>query len=336
MVPAGQRGYNRIQLMEIRHLRYFLAVAEELNFSRAAARVYLSQPALSQQIRKLEEELGVGLFSRARRQVELTESGRMLLEGTQQALVQIDQSVRAVREASGAESSRLKVGFPEYVNHTPLAPILQTFQHRRPSVELEQHELLTLQQTLQQMSELRRGTLDVGFLLLPVEEEALELEHVLRIELIAVLPEDHPLAERREIPMRELEEEPLILFSRRFHPGCYDYVAGCCKTAGFKPNIVQRNEPQLYSGPTTYRMVASRAGIGIVVPPMTSPSGVSGVVFRPLAEPTPALNLAAAWRQDNPSRNLREFLDVLRESTPVEVRARDSRAVLERHLSVDA
>ena len=117
-MESGDRAvYNRIPIMELRHLRYFLAVAEELNFSRAAARVYLSQPALSQQIRKLEEELGVGLFRRTRRQVELTESGRMLLEGTQQALVQIDQSVRAVREASGAESSMLKVGFPEYVNH---------------------------------------------------------------------------------------------------------------------------------------------------------------------------------------------------------------------------
>jgi DNA-binding transcriptional LysR family regulator len=316
--------------MELRHLRYFHAVAEELNFSRAAARVYLSQPALSQQIRKLEEELGVGLFQRTRREVELTEPGRMLLEGTQQALVQIDQSVRTLREMSGAESSRLRVGFPEYVNHTPLAHILQDFQRRSPGVELEQHELLTLQQTSQQISELKRGTLDLGLLLLPVEEEALELEHVLRIELIAVLPEDHPLAYRDEIPMRELEEEPLILFSRKFHPGCYDYVVGCCRTAGFKPNIVQRNEPQLYSGATTYRMVASRAGIGIVVPPLTSTSGVSGVVFRPLAEPTPALNLAAAWRQDNPSRSLREFLDVLRESTPLEVRAGDSRAVLEK------
>lgn len=329
METAGAEGYNRVPDMELRHLRYFLAVAEELNFSRAASRVYLSQPALSQQIRKLEEELGVGLFRRNRRQVELTEPGRMLLEGTQQALVQIDQTVRAVRESSGAESGRLKVGFPEYVNHTPLAQVLQVFQRRRPDVELEQHELLTLQQTLQQISELRRGTLDVGFLLLPVEEEALELEHVLRIELIAALPEDHPLAERREIPLRELEEEPMILFSRRFHPGCYDYVVGCCKTAGFRPNIVQRNEPQLYSGSTTYRMVASRAGIGIVVPPATSPSGVSGVVFRPLTEPVPALNLAVAWRQDNPSRNLRDFLDVLREFTPLEVRASDSRAVLE-------
>ncbi|CAN5155966.1 LysR family transcriptional regulator [soil metagenome] len=315
--------------MELRHLRYFLAVAEELNFSRAATRVYLSQPALSQQIRKLEDELGVELFRRTQREVELTESGRMLLEGTQQALVQIDQSVRTLREMSGAESSRLKVGFPEYVNHTPLARILQDFQRRSPGVDLEQHELLTLQQTLQQIGELKRGTLDLGFLLLPVEDETLELEHVLRIELIAVLPEDHPLAEREEIPMWELEEEPLILFSRKFHPGCYDYVVGCCKTAGFKPNIVQRNEPQLYSGATTYRMVASKAGIGIVVPPMNSPVGVSGVVFRPLTEPALALNLAAAWRQDNPSRNLRVFLDVLREFTPVEVRAEDSRAILE-------
>ncbi|MBA2441163.1 MAG: LysR family transcriptional regulator [Rubrobacter sp.] len=315
--------------MELRHLKYFIAVAEELNFSRAAGRVYLSQPALSQQIRKLEEELGAKLFRRTKPLVELTEVGKTLLEGTRGALVQIDQSVRTVREMSGAESSRLRVGFPEYVNHTPLARILQTFQQRRPNVELEQHELLTIQQTLQQLSELRRGTLDLGFLLLPVEDDTLELEHTLSLELLAALPRDHPLAERNEVPMEALAEEPLILFSRRFHPGCYDYVVDCCKKAGFKPNIVQRNEPQLYSGATTYRMVASGVGIGIVAPPLASAFRTDGVVFRPLTEPTPVLNLAAAWRRNDPSKNLQDFLDMLREFTPFEVRAEDVQAALE-------
>lgn len=326
MDRGPDRYYNLPEYMELRHLRYFIAVAEELNFSRAAGRVYLSQPALSQQIRKLEEELGEPLFRRTKRQVELTEAGQTLLDGTRDALVQIDQSVRTVRETSGAESSRLRVGFPEYVNHTPLADLLQTYQRRRPEVELEQHELLTLQQTLQQISELRRGTLDVGFLLLPVEDDSLELEHALQLELLAALPREHPLARYPEIPMSALAEEPLILFSRRFHPGCYDYVVGCCKRAGFKPNIVQRNEPQLYSGATTYRMVASGVGIGVVAPPLAS-TGTPGVVFRPLSEPTPVLNLAAAWRQNDPSRNLQTFLDVLREFTPVEVRASDVQAV---------
>ena len=302
--------------MELRHLRYFIAVAEELSFSRAAGRMYLSQPALSQQIRKLEEELGVSLFYRTRRQVELTEAGRVLLEGARPALVQIEQTARAAREAGGVESSHLKVGFPEYANHTLVADILQEFRKRYPDVELEEHEMFLLQQTSRQVSGLRSGALDVGFLLLPVDDEALMLERILGIELVAALPEGHPLAAREYVPMRKLAGERLIMFPRRFHPNSYDYIMECCREAGFNPDVVQRNEPQLYSGATTYRMVASGAGIGIVAAPVVSTSRPVGVVFRPLREPTPVLNLAAAWRREDPSPNLQAFLGVVREFVP--------------------
>jgi len=315
--------------MELRQLKYFVAVAEELNFGRAAGRVYLSQPALSQQIRKLEEDLGVTLFYRTRRQVELTDAGQALLEGARQALVQIEQTVRTVREVGGAGSSRVRVGFPEYANHTPVAGILQTFQRRYPHVELEQHEWFLLQHTLQLVSRLRNGALDVGFLLLPVDDDALAHEHVLSIEIVAAIPEDHPLAAEREVPMQALAGERLILFSRRFHPMHYDHIVECCKEAGFSPDIVQKYEPQVYSGPTTYRMVASGAGIGIVVPPLVTTSRPPGIVFRPLREPTPVLELVAAWRRNDPSSNLRAFLDVIREFAPVEVQASDSKLLLD-------
>ena len=299
--------------MELRHLRYFVAVAEELNFSRAAERVYLSQPAVSQQIRKLEEELGVDLFYRTKRRVELTEAGRVLLEGSRPALVQIEQTTRAAREAGGVGGNRLRVGFPEYANHTLVADILQAYRQRYPDVELEEHEMFLLQQTPRQVSGLRRGELDVGFLLLPVDDEALMLERVLGIELVAAIPEGHPLAAREEVPMRELGGERLIMFPRRFHPNSYDYIMECCREAGFSPDVMQRNEPQLYSGATTYRMVASGAGIGIVAAPVVSTSRPGGVVFRPLREPAPVLNLAAAWRRGDPSPNLQAFLAVVYE-----------------------
>ncbi len=315
--------------MELRQLKYFVAVAEELNFGRAAGRVYLTQPALSQQIRKLEEDLGVTLFYRTRRQVELTDAGQALLEGARQALVQIDQTVQKVREVGGAGSSRLRVGFPEYANHTPVAGILQTFQRRYPHVELEQHEWFLLQHTLQLVSRLRNGALDVGFLLLPVDDDALAHEHVLSIEIVAAIPENHPLAAEREVPMRALAGERLILFSRRFHPMHYDHIVECCKETGFSPDIVQKYEPQVYSGPTTYRMVASGAGIGIVVPPLVTTSRPPGIVFRPLREPTPVLDLVAAWRRNDPSSNLRAFLEVIREFAPVEVQASDSKLLLD-------
>ena len=299
--------------MELRQLRYFVAVAEELNFSRAAGRMYLSQPALSQQIHKLEQEFGVWLFDRTRNRVELTEGGRVLLDGARRILAQVEQTTRATREAGGADRSHLGVGFPEYANHTFVADILQAFQTRYPHVDLEEHEMFTLQQTLQQIDELRRGTLDAGFLLAPVDEEDLDSEHVLDIELVAAIPEEHPLAASDEVRVGDLSGERIILFSRRFHPYCYDYVVGCCREAGFEPDVVQRNEPQLYSGATTYRMVASGVGIGIVARPLVSPSRLPGVVFRPLIEPAPALELAVTWRKEDLSPSLWAFLEVVRE-----------------------
>lgn len=306
--------------MEFRQLRYFVAVAEELNFSRAAGRIYLSQPALSQQVRKLEGELGVKLFTRAGNRIELTEAGNVLLEGARRALMQVEQTSRAVREAGGVRVGRFKVGFPEYANHTPVADVLQAFERRYPYVELEEHEFFTLQQTLQQVVALREGRLDVGFMLDFVEDDALETGRVLDIELVAAMTEDHPLASLDEIPMGKLSGERLIFFSRKFHPRCYDYIVGCCRDAGFDPDVMQRNEPQLYSGARTYRMVASGAGVGIVARPMVSPTRLPGVVFKPLREPRPALSLVAAWRREDPSPNLRAFLEVLREFAPAEAR----------------
>ncbi len=304
--------------MELRHLRYFVAVAEELNFSRAAGRMYLSQPALSQQIRKLEQELGVALFHRTKNHVELTEAGRALLKGARRVLILAEQTAREVREVGGAEDHHLKVGFPEYANHTPVADALQTFRRRYPYVELEEHETFTLQETLQQIEKLHKGTLDIGFMLRPEEDNLIQLERVLEIELVAALPEGHPLAGREEISMRELSEERLILFSRSFHPRCYDYVVGCCRGAGFEPKVLQRKEPQLYSGATTYRMVASGLGVGIVARPVVSGYRQYDVIFKPLRDPSPALDLVAAWRRDDPSSNLQAFLEIVREVAPAE------------------
>jgi DNA-binding transcriptional LysR family regulator len=309
--------------MDLRSLRYFVAVAEELNFSRAAGRMYLSQPALSQQIRKLERELGVSLFRRTRNQVELTEAGKVLLSGARRVLVLVEETARGVREVGGAEAHHLRVGFPEYANYTPVADALQTFRRRYPYVELEEHETFTLQETLQQIDKLRKGTLDLGFMLRPEEDESIELEHILDIELVAALPNGHPLAGRDVISMGELSDDRLILFSRGFHPRCYDYVVGCCREAGFEPKVVQRKEPQLYSGATTYRMVDSGIGVGIVARPVVSGYKHYDVIFKPLRDPAPSLELVAAWRREDVTPNLQAFMEVVRELAP------DRRSALE-------
>lgn len=295
--------------MELRRLRYFVAVAEELSFSRAATNLYLSQPALSQQVRKLEAELGVKLLERDKRSVELTQAGEMLLPGIREALVKVDQSFRAAREISGVGRNQLRVGFPEYVNYTPAVSIFQEFKRRAPDVELEEHEVPTLQHTRQQVTELIGGRLDAGFTLTPIEGRTLEWEHIFTIGLVAALPEEHPLGAWSEIPMRKLRHETLILFSSRLDPVSYDYMISCCREAGFNPEIVQRVDSQLYSRATTYRQVADGTGIAIVAPPPEPTPENNGVVFRPLVEPTPELDLVVAWKRDNPSPNLAAFLE---------------------------
>jgi DNA-binding transcriptional LysR family regulator len=239
-----------------------------------------------------------------------------LLEGARRVLILVEQTTREAREVGGAEGRHLKVGFPEYANHTPVADALQAFRRRYPYVELEEHETFTLQETLQQIDRLRKGRLDIGFMLRPEEDELLEIEHVLDIELVAALPKDHVLAGRDEISLKELSDERLILFSRSFHPRSYDYVVGCCREAGFEPKVVQRKEPQLYSGPTTYRIVASGVGVGIVARPMVSGYRQYDVIFKPLRDPAPSLELVAAWRRDDTSSNLQSFLEIVRELTP--------------------
>lgn len=297
--------------MELRRLRCFVAVAEELSFSRAASKMYLSQPALSQQIRRLEREIGVALFRRDRRSVELTQAGETLLPGIRHALVHVDQSVRATHQISGLGRNQLRVSFPEYINRTPAVSILEDFKKHAPDVELEEHEVHTLQHTRQQIPELVAGSLDAGFVLSPVDEGVLEREHVLTIGLMAALPANHPLAAWQQVPMWELRDETLILFSSRLDPDSYDYVTSCCKEAGFNPYTIQREDAQLYSGATTYRQVAAGTGIAIVAPPPDPLPKNSVLVFRPLVEPTPELELVVAWRRDNPSPNLAAFLELV-------------------------
>jgi DNA-binding transcriptional LysR family regulator len=158
------------------------------------------------------------------------------------------------------------------------------------------------------------------------EDESIELEHILDIELVAALPRGHPLAGRDAISMGELSDDRLILFSRGFHPRCYDYVVGCCREAGVGPKVVQRKEPQLYSGATTYRMVDSGIEVGIVARPVVSGYRHYDVIFKPLRDPAPALELVAAWRREDVAPNLQAFMEVVRELAPT---TQDGRSALE-------
>ncbi len=294
--------------MDLRHLSYFVAVAEEGSFTRAARRLYVSQPALSQRVRKLEDELGAELFYRRGRDTELTEAGRALLKGA----YGMEQAINAAREAAGVGAGRLRVGFLEYANHAVLPEALGAFRSLRPDAELEYRE----GSTAEQVGALREGEIDVGFVGLPLEDRSgLLLERVARVELMAALPKGHRLAARQAVALAELAEERFLLFPREFNPGYYDYLVGKCREAGFDPEVVRGADPRPYSRATVDRMVASGLGVDLHVPAASHPGSAPppGVVLTPLLGAAPALELAAAWRRGHRPAILREFLRVVRE-----------------------
>lgn len=291
--------------MELRHLRYFITVAEELHFSRAAERLQIAQPPLSQQIRSLEEELGVQLFKRTKRRVQLTDAGQIFLEEVRRALTQVDQAVRAAQRASRGEIGRLAVGVNGSATHSFLPKIFRVFRERFPCVELVLHELASHQQ-VQGISDNR---IDVGFLWLPnVDDSALSFMSIWREPLVVALPETHPLADLSEIPLPALIGEPFVLPPRQLGPGFYSQIITLCQQAGFNPKVVQ--EAMLMQ--TIVSLVAGGVGVALVPASLQNLQKV-GVVYKDLQGQSLELEMAAVWRQDNSSQVLQEFLKVVKE-----------------------
>jgi DNA-binding transcriptional LysR family regulator len=290
--------------VELRHLRYFVAVAEELSFTRAAARLHIAQPPLSTQIRRLEEALGVALFDRSRRAVSLTPAGALLLDEARRLLVQVDQALAATVRAGTGEAGLLTVGFVPSASNATLPAVVRAFRTRYPAVELflREHPPDAL------VSALHGASVDLCFLYLPFEDEALASVTVLREPLVAVVPSDHALAgESARLPVAELRDEPFILPARHRMPGLNARVLEACRAAGFEPQPVQKD---VWLTQTMLGLVAAGLGVALV-PESVSELHRTGVVFRPLADPGPPVELAAFWRKDDASPTLRNFVALL-------------------------
>jgi DNA-binding transcriptional LysR family regulator len=218
-------------------IRYFLALAEELHFGRAAERLGISQPPLSQQIRKLEEEVGARLLhrGRGRGRIELTEAGRTLLADARRVVEQLEQTVRATQRAGRGESGTLRVGFIGSASCNVLPGVLRTFRERFPGVTLSLYE----QPTDQQIQGLRAAYLDVSFLRPPVPDRSIRAEPIFREPLVLALPETHPLAGRGRVALRALSQEPFVLLPRHLGPSLYDQIVTTCRRAGFSPKVGQ-------------------------------------------------------------------------------------------------
>jgi DNA-binding transcriptional LysR family regulator len=292
--------------MELRHLRYFIAVAEELHFSRAAERLHMAQPPLSQQIQQLEVELGVELLQRrTKRQVQLTEAGQVFLQEAYRLLAQLDQAICVTQRTGRGELGQLVVGFTSSVAYDILPSLLQQFREQFPEVRLVLHELTTSQQE----QAFREGRIQVSFGHPPIEGDDLDLECILQEPLVVALPEMHPLAELEQVSVRSLSQESFVLFPRPLGPGLYDQILSLCQQASFSPLVAQ----EAIQMQTIIGLVSGGMGIAIVPASMQNLQRI-GVVYRPIQEATPLVETAVIWRKTDPSPILREFLSVVRKS----------------------
>jgi DNA-binding transcriptional LysR family regulator len=243
--------------IEIRHLRYFLSVAETLHFGKAAEKLKMAQPPLSQQIKKLESILGYNLFDRTTRGVKLTTVGQFFAERASNTLSKMQDDMEMARRLGAGKEGVLNVGFSGSVMFTALPKAIESYRRMRPNVELRLRELVTAEQ----IPALLDGTLAIGFLRDGEARDGLLLESIVREPFVAVLPSRHRLAKKKLLLPIDLRDEPFVLFARKMGNLAFDRTVACCEAAGFQPNIVQ-DAPQW---PTVLRLVA--AGLGVSLAP---------------------------------------------------------------------
>jgi DNA-binding transcriptional LysR family regulator len=293
--------------MDLRHLRYFITVAEELHFRRAAERLHLAQPSLSQQIHGLENELGVQLLNRTRRRVQLTQAGRRFLEEARRTLAQAERAVRIAQQTSRGEIGLLSIGFVPAADYTVFPKLLPAFRRHHPGVQL----MLRTLSSMAQVEALRDGLIDIGFLRRPADDKALAVQSILREPLVVALPAAHPLSALREVPLLALAKERYIFFPREMAPSFYDLVVSRCHEAGFSLNVTHEAE----HFQTMLGLIASGLGVALV-PNSVRTLGKRGVRFRQLPAPVPHVELAMAYRRDDDSDLLRAFLNTARDVLP--------------------
>jgi DNA-binding transcriptional LysR family regulator len=286
---------------ELRQLRYFVAVAEERNLTRAARRLHIAQQSLSQQIRSLEAQLGVTLFERTTRGVELTELGEVLLREARPVLAQAERAVDAVRRAARGEQGELRVGFLASVANHLMPPLVRSFRERHPGVALHTEDVTIAAL----VAGLREGSLDAGISRPPLVDD-LESELIASEPVAAVLPDGHPLAERDELGLSELAGEPWVLTPRESWPPWHRKYDEEYAQAGYRPRVVQRGS----SVQNLLALVA--AGVGVTRLAMSSRSlRDSGVSFVPLTGEE-ALTVLV-WRPDAPNPALPALRETVRE-----------------------
>lgn len=287
--------------MELRHLRYFVAVAEEQNLTRAAVRLRVAQPALSRQMKDLEEELEATLFDRGHAGVQLTLAGKAFYERARAILVQANEAANEVRTAAGVISGRLTVGFPSGIHLNQLAPAIDAFKKSHPKVEFDfMHGY-----NREQVKALRAGLIDVAFVNASSDLDKLEHEVIWRVPYKVVLPETHKLAKRKQLTLMDLLHEDMVFCTREAFPEFYDDFHHHCTNAGFRPRIIKE-----VGGYLTNALGLVSVGMGLSVGPhFERAENIKGIVWRPLIKPELWVDFALVWRRDAVTTLLQAFID---------------------------
>ena len=290
--------------MDLKQLRSFVAVARTLNFGRAATQLYLSQSALSVQIQNLEAYLGVPLLERNRRRVRLTAAGEAVLSDSEELLQRTADIELRARKIGSGEIGHLRVGFVASATESLIPAIVLAFHKLYPGVNLDLKNL----PTVQQIDALKSGSIDVGFVRLPVTADGLSIDSIHREPFTIVLPKVHPLASEKALAVRQLAQEPFIAYGRKWAPSFYDHWTTICRKAGFSPHVVQ----EVAEMDTALVLIA--AGIGVAILPQgIAKRSRSGIKLKPLPSEKLVSEIGIAVQTSRSTPLLRHFVAVAKQ-----------------------
>lgn len=288
--------------MELRHLRYFVTVAEELNFSKAALKLYTAQPSLSQQIKDLEEDVGVRLLNRTKRKVELTEEGAVFLEQARLTLAQAEKAIHMARQVSKAKQKVLRIGFVPVAEMKIFPYVLPNLRVQNSDLNIELHSL----NNIEQFRGMKKGELDITFTRQRLDSEEIESKFVLREPLVFILPKDHPLAAYERIPVKALNGIDFVIPSDEQSKTLHDTIIEFSQIHQFQFNIVQKADNILFN--------INSIGIGLgctILPAYIVPLIMENTVTRPLDVELPSLDLFVSHRKNSSSVGVEKFMQLL-------------------------
>src|ERR1043166_551262 len=289
--------------MELRHLRYFTAVAGELHFGRAAKLLRMSQPPLSQQIRSLEKELGVELLGRTKREVRLTPAGKAILERARKVLEEVDLSTEVVRRAARGETGTLEIGYVPPTDLAILPPVIRRFRSQSPGVRIALRPLTTTEQA----EALRESRIDFGLVCLPVDMGNTRVETLLREPLVLAAPKGHPILKERPLTLKSLAGIPFVAMPRRAAPLYHDHLLSLARGAGVNLHIAWETQ-SLYE---KLCVIASGLGVSLFCQSIQKLRR-EGVAYRRLAPPAPRIGIGLCYRRADLSEIQKGFLRIVR------------------------